>query len=388
MLIVVFFIAFAVNAAFSFRNETNTAAAFDFKDELHRLGLLQKLVPFDQNKIHTLENERCKVYNVHVSRWAPHSTRYPAGIACLCDWILAGPSFYGTKKDLKYFFVATRELYLLDKIIDSIKHPFVLISAINDETIPINKDIRIGLPQGFTEKVEDGLWPRLVNHPKIIHWFLENHSISHPKVSTLPIGFVANSRDGTTEPDVTNADLMAGFARARPWETRSTLLLNTDRVRDGNGQWHDRAVVHRLCKANPLCSISFEMVANQHTQKRHEYDEKSFISHVSNAKFVIMAHGGGMDPSPKLMHCIVLGAIPIIESNTLDDAYSQFPVVIIPSLEKFLDPSEVEKSKVLLEEWSKKYAPYYEKNSELRNQTLHILTEEYWWSKITAYGDK
>ena len=101
-----------------------------------------------------------------------------------------------------------------------------------------------------------------------------------------------------------------------------------------------------------------------------------------------MVHGGGLDPCPKLYHSILLGTIPIIESNTLDDAYEDLPVAIVPSLKEFLNINQTEKTQSLLDQWSKKYAPYYEKHSALRNQTLHMLSEEYWWGKIVAHGPR
>jgi hypothetical protein len=267
---------------------------------------------------------------------------------------------------------------------DSIPNPFVLITAINDETIPFNHDQRIGMPPGFTGKSDNGLWARIVNHPKVIHWFLENHSaVTSTKVSTLPIAFVSTA--GVMEPDVVYPMMLKIADEAPKWHNRSTLLLSSDRVRDGHGQWHDRGVIRTMCIAHPLCTVSFT-AHHDVEQDVKEKDPNLFTNHVSNAKFLIMAHGGGLDPCPKLVHSILLGTIPIIQSNALDDAYSQLPVVIVPSLEQFLHADNTQRAKELLDQWSETYAPYYELGSELRNQTLYRLSSDYWWKAVEKYG--
>ena len=359
------------------------AQEWSFKDELQKLGLLEKLFSHGRMQVETLRRRDCTVYNVHVSRWVPHLKRYPAGIACMCDWIMSGPAFYGTTVHPKFIFVATRALYQFEPILDLIEHPFVLISTINDETIPINTDQRISIPKGFSGDEKSGLWPRVVNHPKVIHWFVENHTVRHPKVSTMPIGFVGDfqSKD-TPHPHTVFDEMLAAGNQAPNWKDRKTLMLSNDRVRNGYGQWQDRRDVHVLCEAHPLCNVTWKFVPNQWTQ--FEPNERSFNEDVSSSKFLLMTHGGGIDPCPKLYHSILLGTIPIIESNALDDAYEDLPIAIVPSVKDFLNINQTEKAQSLLDEWSKKYAPYYEKHSALRNQTLHMLSEEYWWGKVIA----
>ncbi len=360
---------------------------WSFKDELEKLGLVENLTSHGPMQIETLRRRDCSVYNVHVSRWVPHSTRYPAGIACMCDWVMSGPAFYGTTMHPKYIFVTTRALYQFETILDSMEHPFVLISTINDETIPVNTEQRIGLPQGFTGDEHTGLWPRIANHPKVLHWFVENRTARHPKVSTMPIGLVAEfQRKGIPHPDTVFDQMRAAGDLSPKWEDRKTLILSNDRVRDGMGQWRDRRDMHILCEAHPLCTVTWKFAPNQIRQ--FEPNENSFNADVGNAKFLLMVHGGGLDPCPKLYHSILLGTIPIIESNTLDDAYEDLPVVIVPSLKEFLNVNQTEKTQSLLDQWSKKYAPYYEKHSALRNQTLHMLSEEYWWGKVVARGPR
>lgn len=334
-------------------------------------------------KVQPIRKEKCHTFKAHVSRWEPSLRTYPAGVACLCDWILTPNAFYGNVSvQPKVVYVATRALYKFDGILDSIKEPFVLVTAINDETIPINTDVRIPLPMGFTGTLNRGLWPRLINHPKIIHWFAENHSRSHPKMSTLPIGLV--STVGVTQPDEVYAESLLAASTATEWSQRRTLILSSDRIRTGDGQWRDRSVAHKLCSLHPLCEVAANFSSNITEQTLHENDIGTFYRRVADAKFLVMVHGGGLDPCPKLFQSIIVGTIPIIESTALDDAYAHLPVAIVPSIAQFLSVDSINNTMALLANWTDMYAPYYVMGSALRNETLHKLSQEYWWSVITA----
>ena len=156
-----------------------------------------------------------------------------------------------------------------------------------------------------------------------------------------------------------------------------------DRVRHGTGVFAARRLVYEACAQNSACTLGYKSTRLQGPVPSQQTDQKSFNELVTQAQFMIMAHGGGYDPCPKFFHAIVLGAIPIIESNPLDDAYSRFPVVILPSLVNFLQQNaSIVQSQ--LRQWQAQYAPYYQANSTLREKTLRLLTAEYWWELIQA----
>lgn len=354
------------------------APGMSFEALVHKDRHLQRVAHHVGNKVHSFNASSCHIYPVHVSRWP--TVRPPLGVACYCDWVVATNGFYGKTLAPKIVFIATRALYMFDDIINYINHPIVLVSAINDETIPINLDQRIALPKGFTGDENSGLWHRIVNHQNVLHWFAENHSVKHPKVSTLPIGFVV--KPNMPEPDVVYKELLA--ANKIPWAERTTLMLDSDRVRTGTGQWRDRGLLRTACLHNPLCSVSFNYTTAKE-EEAHEQDMGMFNDHVGNSKFLIMAHGGGIDPCPKLFHSILLGAIPIIEDSPLRDAYEQLPVVIVPNLLDFLDPTKTQLAQEQLDGWAAQYVPYFIQGSALRNETLYKLTTPYWWEKITSH---
>ena len=66
---------------------------------------------------------------------------------------------------------------------------FVLITAGDDLTIPRSIDLRYPVLRGFSRTDDGGkYYHQLLSDPRIIHWFIENHDMVHPKISTIPTG--------------------------------------------------------------------------------------------------------------------------------------------------------------------------------------------------------
>ncbi|CAK0819409.1 unnamed protein product [Prorocentrum cordatum] len=91
-----------------------------------------------------------------------------------------------------------------------------------------------------------------------------------------------------------------------------------------------------------------------------------------NHSFVLCAHGGGLDPSPRAVQAIAAGAIPIIQHSPLDAAYSLLPVVFVDSWTA--EALTVEK----LRRWKEELLPYYD-DPRLRIEVIKRLTMDYWW---------
>jgi hypothetical protein len=83
-------------------------------------------------------------------------------------------------------------LYFMDH-----SYRFVLISGGTDMTIPRSAgDSRYHLMRGFAQGMDGGAYfQKLVNDPRLIHWFCENHDVNHEKISTLPTGLVWEDHD-------------------------------------------------------------------------------------------------------------------------------------------------------------------------------------------------
>lgn len=76
--------------------------------------------------------------------------------------------------------------------------------------------------------------------------------------------------------------------------------------------------------------------------------------------FVLCVEGGGVDPSPKAWQVLEQGAIPIIRSHSLTEAYRRHPVVIAP------DWASEHISAEKLQHWRAQRAPLFAAGSGQR----------------------
>lgn len=311
-----------------------------------------------------------------------YETRYPnsscpqtpQGIATLCDWALMVPCLFGNMSH------PPRTIYVhslfLSHFIESTFNfmdptwRFVLITSGSDQTIPRNiGDVRYRSHpmRGFSTEEDGGeYFQRLINSPKLIHWFAENHDVTHPKLSTLPTGFSYEDE---------NSYFNDFHPFTIPILERPLKVMVSDRVREGRGQWELRATVLELCKQNPTwCLTPFDGA-----QAQEGVSHKDFVDHLVSVPFIACVHGGGIDPSPKAFESILAGTIPIIQHSTSDDAYQHFPVVFVKEwTDLFQNPNATQ----LLSKWARELAPYYEEGSWLRKLVLERLTTKYWFQDI------
>ena len=241
------------------------------------------------------------------------------------------------------------------------RYRFVLISGGEDLTVPRSVDVRFPTLRGFAASADGGEhYQRLLNDPRIIHWYCENHDMVHPKISTLPTGLKLEIHDTAVQAIPTSTHYFAD---------RPLKILVSDRVRDGTGQWATRASVMNMCDALPqFCTrpTGSEDLGVPHQQ---------YLALLKSVPFVACAHGGGMDPSPKAWEAIMAGTIPIIQHSTLDDAYAKLPVAFVDNWEQLLRPANHSAMEDLLRGWIKKLQPYYETGSHLRAKTLDVCPD-------------
>ncbi len=64
---------------------------------------------------------------------------------------------------------------------------FILLSAGIDMTVPRSFFNYGPKMRGFSGDMSS-YWGRILNDPRVIHWYCENHDLNHPKLSTLPTG--------------------------------------------------------------------------------------------------------------------------------------------------------------------------------------------------------
>ena len=285
----------------------------------------------------------------------------PHGIGGYADWVYVScpEGLFGSTLRPKVIYVHTKLLdAFVENVLPHLSHPFVLVSATNDYTIPINFDLRYGDRNTVYMKA----WKSLLASHKVIHWFVENHFWNHPKVSTLPIG--ASMREDSPDYPYYPTQLL-------PFNERSSKLIVTDKVRRGE-QWEDRRAVAKACSERPdNCELIGGLISHVDWARR-----------VSEHQFTVCTHGGGLDPSPKAWESIKIGTIPIVEEMPLIDAYSHLPIAWVKDLKAFM---RWENISAVQKEWIRELGPFYETNSLLRTETLHKLTGRYWNEQIRSH---
>jgi len=337
---------------------------------------------------------------VAVNNWEVFAMRYwyetrtincscsqePFGIAAYADWALNVPCLFGNVS------MPPRIIYvhnhMLSHFVESTlrfmdpSYRFVLVTGGTDITVPRQTDSRYRYSfRGFGGQDGGKFWSILVNDGKLIHWFAENHDLSHPKVSTLPTGMSLGVPDVDTHTfsDLSNITIL-------PLAERPYLqVLMSDRVRNGRGQWALRAETRQLCSQSPTVCYGPPDSNNGEGMPRTEY-----LMLLVQRPFVACVRGGGLDPSPKAWEAIIAGTVPIIQSNWLDDAYRRLPLVIVSDWREAINGTANETAAMVqdrLRLWAEELQPFYEHNSHLRNLTLKRLSSAYWMGLIQAKID-
>jgi uncharacterized membrane protein YgcG len=332
----------------------------------------------------------------------------PQGLATRCDWVLLFPCFYGNLSTpprtifVHHFMLPHFTKYLLPMVPGG--HRFVLVTSGTDLTIPSGRgDIRFPPLPGFDATDSGGpMWKLLTQHPQIIRWYCENHDLSSEKVATLPTGVV----DG-----VAGMQHITALPVEVPLTLRRLMFLVLHRIRSGLGQWGLRRNVSEMCHTQieehvqkyVLCmdgqttgtgsssssgrgggggvsssssgsssasSIQGSvLVVPGKRDHRGGIKQSDFVKLAQAVSFVLCVHGGGLDPSPKAWETLLLGTIPIIQHSTLDDAYSQLPVVFVDDFSQLFGPVATVSAR--LAKIRAELDPYYS-NTTLRAMVLEV----------------
>lgn len=167
-------------------------------------------------------------------------------------------------------------------------NPFILVSH--------NEDANI-----------DETYVPLANHSKLIHWFAQNLSFVHPKVSMLPIG-VANEM----------------FTHGNLAQLHSAILQNTPKTKDFYfyfEEWTNHRV-RTYCR-NALEENGFQFGS--------WLPYKEYLTELASHKFAFCPYGNGYD-CHRIWECLYLGVIPIVLRNTFTELLEQqYPCLIVDS---------------------------------------------------------
>ena len=190
-----------------------------------------------------------------------------------------------------------------------INFSFILVSGDCDETIP-------------NEILNKNDFINLINDKRIIHWFCQNMTFKHNKITKLPIGLDYHT--------LTQRPLWGPISNCEEQEKMLKLIKNKSVL------FYNRNI---KCYANFHFSMNTKLGydrkdAYQKIDKNLVYYEENKVLRIitwnkqKDYAFVICPHGGGLD-CHRNWEALCLGCIPIVKTSLIDDLYKDLPVLIV-----------------------------------------------------------
>lgn len=219
--------------------------------------------------------------------------------------------------------------YFFKRIHPRIKSPYVLVTHNSDASIPSH-------------------FAHYLKEDKIIAWFGQNlENSTHPKIHPIPIG-IANRCWAHGNVEIVSKMQQVGFGMKK----NILLYMNFH----AQNYIQERGRVFAMFKEAPYCTLS----------PAKEYS--AYLLDLAQAKFVLSPRGNGLD-CHRTWEALLMGAIPIVKTSSLDPLFANLPVLIVK------DWSEINKD--FLE---KKYIEMQQMNFQMEK-----IYFDYWRNLIETY---
>ena len=200
--------------------------------------------------------------------------------------------------------------HFINTLLNKITFQFILVSGDCDETVPFD------IFKSHTD------YESFIQDNRIVHWFVQNYTLSHPKITNLPIGMDYHTM--TVNP---------------MWGA----------ITSCNDQ--EYLLQQLVAKSKPFWERMIKCYSNFHfsVNTRHAYDRIDAIDNLKETvvyyevnkvgrlqtwntqckyAFVISPHGGGYD-CHRTWEALLLGCIPIVKKSNIDCLYIDLPVLIV-----------------------------------------------------------
>lgn len=249
-------------------------------------------------------------------------------------------------------YIGTEVIQKLVNYIDNIKHKFILITGIADEEV---------FSHVFGSEEE---FKKFIENDKIVHWFSQNCTVSHKKITQIPIGLPYHTK-------VPASDLWGN--QETPKEQEDTLI----NIKNAAKPFYERQI---KCYRNFSLPPSNYRYEKDRTEAFNNVPEHLIFKEIPNQNrytcyknqsefaFVLSPSGNGLD-CHRTWEALVMGCIPIVLSSGLNPLFDELPVLII---ERWSDVTQELLDKTVNEFKDKTFN--YEK--------LHL---KYWVDMINSY---
>jgi hypothetical protein len=199
--------------------------------------------------------------------------------------------------------------HFINTMLPLINFQFILVSGDCDETIPQE----ILTPNNFNN---------LINNKRVLHWFCQNMTLDHPKITRIPIGLDYHT--------LRDRPLWGPISTCKEQEKMLQMI---------------KAKSLPFYRRNIKCYANFQFSMNtklgydrkdafQKINKELVYYEENKVTRLitwnkqKDFAFVICPHGGGLD-CHRNWEALCLGCIPIVKTSPIDNLYKDLPVLIV-----------------------------------------------------------
>ena len=199
--------------------------------------------------------------------------------------------------------------HFVNVMLPIIDYSFILVSGDCDETIP-------------NEILNNNDFINLINDKRILHWFCQNMTFDHDKITRIPIGLDYHT--------LRQRPLWGPISSCQDQE--KMLIM----IKEKSVPFYNREI---KCYANFQFSMDTKLGydrkdAYRKLNKDIIYYEENKVSRLitwnkqKDFAFVICPHGGGLD-CHRNWEALCLGCIPIVKTSKIDKLYENLPVLIV-----------------------------------------------------------
>ncbi len=215
---------------------------------------------------------------------------------------------FSSLKDGSIIYVCNYAIKNFSEFIDKIPYKIILVSGDSDCTITLD----------FFNKIQ-----KFIENPKIIHWFVQNCLIKHPKVTGIPIGLdyhtmnERNSDWGNKIYPIEQENLLMSIKNSsKPFYERKIKCYSNFHFFTNTKYGSDR--IDAINKLKP------ELV----DYEKNKVDRKTTWETQVNYAFIISPHGNGLD-CHRTWEALCLGCIPIVKKSEISYLFDELPVLIV-----------------------------------------------------------
>lgn len=257
---------------------------------------------------------------------------------------IKNPSIYVCSSAIHHF---------INNMLPLIDFSFILVSGDSDDIMP-------------QELLDNTSYNKLLNNNKLIHWFCQNMTLDHYKITRLPIGLDYHT--------LTQKPLWGPISNCYDQE-KMLIMIKEKSV----PFWNRNIKCYGNFQFNIQSKLGYDRndAFNNINKDLMYYEEKPVSRLITWNKqkdfaFVICPHGGGLD-CHRNWEALCLGCIPIVKTSKIDNLYKDLPVLIINDWD-IIDNN-------LLNNTINNYKKKFE-NNEFNMEKLKL---SYWNNLINSY---